>query len=595
MRPTCTVQLLGGFRVEVDGHLVPTLAWRHRRGAELVQLLALAPGHRLHREEVIDRLWPGLSPGAGASNLRKATHYARRALGGKDTVVADGEQLVLWPAAELRVDAELAESSFRKALAAGTGLEASADLFGGELLPEGRYADWAESHRERLRQLRLEVLRAAGAWTQVLEVEPSDEEACRQLMRSHLEHSERRAAIRVFQRLREILRVDLGVAPEPATMAVFEEAIAGDSSQPPSAAEQAQALLARGLVSWSRRELDAAEGLAESARELALQQQLGRELGEASSLLGMVAFARGRWPDRFRQHFDEALELGAERAPFVLEAHVCLVQAFLTTADLEAVAAFAQRLLDHAIEAGSLPGEAAMSLLIGESQLFAGQLEEAREWLSRAAGLFEDLGGTSGRAFSLLRLAEVAGAQGRRSQASRQLNSALTLAHQSELASHLLPRIYAALIETAGSGERRRQVLADAERAVRPRESCGPCSIGLRVAAAVACSRNGDLARSRQWLADAERVAGMWQGTPWQAAVWEARAELRRAEGDEVQAGALLKEAAELFAERGRPLDEARCLAGIGQAVSVSESRPGPGRLRAPASEASAASPSPRR
>jgi DNA-binding SARP family transcriptional activator len=40
-------QLLGGFRVDVDGRAVPDTAWHHRRAAELVKLLALAPRHRL--------------------------------------------------------------------------------------------------------------------------------------------------------------------------------------------------------------------------------------------------------------------------------------------------------------------------------------------------------------------------------------------------------------------------------------------------------------------------------------------------------------------------------------------------------------------
>jgi hypothetical protein len=45
-----------------------------------VKLLALAPRHRLHREQVIDALWPDLPPDAGAANLRKAAHYRDRAL-----------------------------------------------------------------------------------------------------------------------------------------------------------------------------------------------------------------------------------------------------------------------------------------------------------------------------------------------------------------------------------------------------------------------------------------------------------------------------------------------------------------------------------
>src|SRR5438309_2723805 len=352
MGRTCAVRLLGGFQVEVDGRPIQAQAWRHRRGADLVKLLALAPEHRLHREELMERLWPELGVEAAAANLRKAVHYARRALGRQDSIESIGELVALWPAGDLRVDAESAETQARKALAGSVGLEAAADLFSGDLLPADRYADWTEPHRERLRRRRLEVLRAAARWEEVLQVDGTDEDACRALMRGHLERGDRRSAMREFQRLREILRVDLGVAPEPATVALFEEAVSGDATDPPSAAERAQALLARGLMHWSRRELDPAEQVALGVRDLALQQHLGRELGEASALLGMVAFARGRWPDRFRQEFRDALALGTERAPFVLDAHLCLVEAFLITADGKAATALAKALLEEAVAAG---------------------------------------------------------------------------------------------------------------------------------------------------------------------------------------------------------------------------------------------------
>jgi DNA-binding SARP family transcriptional activator len=50
------VRLLGGFQVLRDGDPVPQEAWQHRRGAELVKVLALAREHRLHREQVIEAL-----------------------------------------------------------------------------------------------------------------------------------------------------------------------------------------------------------------------------------------------------------------------------------------------------------------------------------------------------------------------------------------------------------------------------------------------------------------------------------------------------------------------------------------------------------
>jgi predicted ATPase len=51
------ISLLGGFSVVVDGRPVAE-HWRLRKAKTLVKLLALAPGHRLHRESVVEALWP---------------------------------------------------------------------------------------------------------------------------------------------------------------------------------------------------------------------------------------------------------------------------------------------------------------------------------------------------------------------------------------------------------------------------------------------------------------------------------------------------------------------------------------------------------
>ena len=49
----------------------------------MVKLLALDPAQRLHREYLLDLLWPDLSPSAAANNLHQALHAARRALAGE--------------------------------------------------------------------------------------------------------------------------------------------------------------------------------------------------------------------------------------------------------------------------------------------------------------------------------------------------------------------------------------------------------------------------------------------------------------------------------------------------------------------------------
>ena len=78
------ITLLGGFRVSVGGVAVADDAWGRRSAAGLVKLLALAPDRRLHREQVIDALWPEVGVADAGPRLHKAAHFARRSLGRAD-------------------------------------------------------------------------------------------------------------------------------------------------------------------------------------------------------------------------------------------------------------------------------------------------------------------------------------------------------------------------------------------------------------------------------------------------------------------------------------------------------------------------------
>ena len=52
------ILLLGRFAVRVGDREIPPSAWSRRQAAGLVKLLALAPRRQLHREQVMDALWP---------------------------------------------------------------------------------------------------------------------------------------------------------------------------------------------------------------------------------------------------------------------------------------------------------------------------------------------------------------------------------------------------------------------------------------------------------------------------------------------------------------------------------------------------------
>jgi DNA-binding SARP family transcriptional activator/pimeloyl-ACP methyl ester carboxylesterase len=218
------IRVLGSFEVTVDGRVLPHERWQRRRASDLVKLLSLAPRRRLHREQAIEALWPGLAPESGAASLRKAAYYARRSLGDSDAVILREGQVALWPDAVLQVDAERFAAEGEAALRAGD-VEACATAaarYRGELLPDDRYADWAEDPRRRLRSLYLELLRAAGLWEQVLAEEPTDEAATRMLMSMFSEAGNRSTALERYHELRAAL-ARLALEPTPETAALYRE------------------------------------------------------------------------------------------------------------------------------------------------------------------------------------------------------------------------------------------------------------------------------------------------------------------------------------------------------------------------------------
>ena len=95
------ITLLGGFSVAVDGSPVDSDHWARRHAAGLVKVLALSRDRRLHREQVIDMLWPDDTLDQAAPKLHKAAHFARRAIDVPQSIVLRGEIVLLCPAADV--------------------------------------------------------------------------------------------------------------------------------------------------------------------------------------------------------------------------------------------------------------------------------------------------------------------------------------------------------------------------------------------------------------------------------------------------------------------------------------------------------------
>src|SRR3954447_21088478 len=214
---TVDVTLLGRYTLALDGRAGPDDGWGRRDGASLVKVLALAPDRRLHREQVLDLLWPDASLERAVPRLHKAAFHARRAAAHPDAVVLRDEVVLLFPGAEVIVDVHRFESIARGALAGHDPAlgEDALRWWGGTLLPDDLYAPWAEERREQLRLRHLEVLRRAGRWAEVVELDPADDAAHPALIEGYARTADRHAALRQFDRLEAALWRALGVTPGP--------------------------------------------------------------------------------------------------------------------------------------------------------------------------------------------------------------------------------------------------------------------------------------------------------------------------------------------------------------------------------------------
>lgn len=223
------IEMLGRFRVVQADRAIGGGDWPARRAQELVALLALAEGRRLLRDQVVERLWPHLGAQAGAANLRKAAHHARRTLGHGDAIVLRSGRVELFPGRTVTTDVEEFLREAALALRAGDRDACARAAAGcpGELLPDSPYEEWTHAPRREVHDRLTRLLRCSADWERLMELEPTDEAACRELMQAAIDAGRRHVAIRWYERLRIALIRELGAQPAAATRALYERCTVG--------------------------------------------------------------------------------------------------------------------------------------------------------------------------------------------------------------------------------------------------------------------------------------------------------------------------------------------------------------------------------
>ena len=235
------IRLLGRFEVVVDGRTLPAREWRRQSASRLVALLALEPSRRLHREQVIDALWPDLEVETAATRLHAACHYARTALGDRDAVVVSRGMVALLPGTDVDVDV----AGFEAAVDAARRRDepqaaaAAAALYPGPLLPDELYEAWTEEPRARLRLRYREMLRLAGLHDALVADDPLDEDAQVALVRDLVAQGRRHDAVQALDRMAEVFERELGVEPPAEAVQLRARALALPSGRGPDPAPYA--------------------------------------------------------------------------------------------------------------------------------------------------------------------------------------------------------------------------------------------------------------------------------------------------------------------------------------------------------------------
>jgi DNA-binding SARP family transcriptional activator len=254
------VTLLGGFRVDRAGTGRPVSGWQRRTAKTLTKLLATVPGHALHREQILEILWPDVDLESALNSFAKALYAARRAFEPRllpretstylrltDAVLAlDTEHVVI----DADAFQDLAQSALRQRSISA--YEAALAAYAGELLPEDRYEDWSAERRTTLAGLHVrlllrlaETLESRGDYSQAadrlhaaLQQDATREDIHRRLMRLYAETGSRDQAVRQFQLCRDALQRGLDLLPEAETVTLYRDVLANRIARRPPVAER---------------------------------------------------------------------------------------------------------------------------------------------------------------------------------------------------------------------------------------------------------------------------------------------------------------------------------------------------------------------
>ncbi len=236
------VQMLDVFKVWRGDHRIRSAEWQRDKARQLMQLFLTNRGEWQQRDQIVDRLWPDLTPDAAVRDFKVALNALNRALepgrphGTQPFFIIRRDNLYgLNPLANILIDVEKFEEYAEKDDIQSK--ENAIKLYKGEFLADSLYNDWSEQTRERLKQKYLLVAESlAGQYyiedryddcinlcEKLLLAKSTWEAAYRLIMKSYEKKNNRAQVVQVYQRCRTILSNELGVEPTDITTRLYQE------------------------------------------------------------------------------------------------------------------------------------------------------------------------------------------------------------------------------------------------------------------------------------------------------------------------------------------------------------------------------------
>lgn len=250
------VQTLGSFRLWLGAQEAPAKIWRRQKARQLFQLFLTYRRTLLHREQILEILWPELGLEDATRDFKIAYNALCQALEPERErnapsayIARDGSRYGLRPEADIWFDAAVFDEWISQAdrllhgepAAARERYRQALALYAGDYLQEFPYEEWASQERKRLlnRYLRsAERLARSLAhdrlWDEAIEVcqallhhDNGWEPAYQILISAYAAQGNRSAALRAYQRCVDALQTELGVAPTAATTELYSALLVG--------------------------------------------------------------------------------------------------------------------------------------------------------------------------------------------------------------------------------------------------------------------------------------------------------------------------------------------------------------------------------